>query len=61
MPEKRLTRGQAIRAKCLECCCGQSPEVRKCKIEDCPLYPYRMGREIAGSAQNTGNVRRSII
>ena len=44
----RLTRGQAIRAKCLDCMCGQSAEVRRCPSEKCPLYAYRMGRESRG-------------
>lgn len=39
----RLTPIKAIRAKCLECCCGQVKEVRECIIEKCALYPYRMG------------------
>ena len=42
----RLTRQKAIRAKCLDCCCGSMTEVRKCPMTDCALYPYRMGREI---------------
>jgi len=37
------TRAQAIRAKCLDCCCGQSKEVRLCPSEFCPLHPYRLG------------------
>jgi hypothetical protein len=44
----RLTRGEAIRAKCLECCCNQSAEVRRCPCEKCPLFPYRMGHEDTG-------------
>ena len=34
---------KVIRKKCLDCCCGQHSEVRKCNITDCPLWPYRMG------------------
>ena len=40
---KRLTPIKAIRAKCLECCCGQVKEVRECVIEKCALFLYRMG------------------
>lgn len=43
---ERLTRGKAIRAKCLDCCCGNSAEVRRCSITTCPLWIYRMGNEI---------------
>lgn len=38
-----LTPLKAIRAKCLECCCGQTAEVRACRIVACVLHPYRMG------------------
>jgi hypothetical protein len=34
---------KAIRAKCLECCCGDASEVRKCVAVDCALWPMRMG------------------
>jgi hypothetical protein len=44
-PIKRLTRAKAIRAKCLDCCCGQAVEVRLCTVQKCPLFPYRMGKE----------------
>ena len=44
--EVRATRGQAIRLKCLDCCCGNSAEVRKCPATSCPLWRYRMGAEI---------------
>lgn len=35
---------KAIRAKCLDCCCGSAHEVRLCPCEDCSLYPYRFGK-----------------
>lgn len=38
-----ITPMKAIRAKCLDCCCGQAREVKLCACESCPLYPYRMG------------------
>ncbi len=34
---------KAIREKCLDCCCGNAAEVRKCVAVDCPLWPFRMG------------------
>ena len=34
---------KAIRARCLDCCCGQPTEVRKCVATDCPSWPFRMG------------------
>jgi len=41
----RLTRGKAIRAKCLDCTCGNAKEVRECEITSCALWSYRMGYE----------------
>lgn len=35
---------QAIRLKCLDCCCGSAQEVRLCTITTCALHPYRFGR-----------------
>lgn len=40
---KKVTPIRAIRAKCLDCCCYQTKEVRLCSVLKCPLYPYRMG------------------
>jgi hypothetical protein len=34
---------KAIREKCLDCCCGNTAEVRKCVAVDCALWPFRMG------------------
>lgn len=42
---KRMTRSQAIRAKCLDCCCQQRVEVTNCTATDCPLWRFRMGKE----------------
>lgn len=44
MDMKILTPVKAIRAKCLDCCCGQVVEVRLCPVEKCSLWPYRMGK-----------------
>lgn len=49
---------KAIRAKCLDCTCGQVGEVRECAIKTCPLYEYRMGhrpkKEAIISKQDSG-------
>ena len=36
--------GKAIRAKCLDCSGNSSDEVKACPVKDCPLYPFRLGR-----------------
>jgi hypothetical protein len=34
---------RAIRARCLDCCCQQPSEVRKCTAVACPSWPFRLG------------------
>jgi hypothetical protein len=34
---------KALRARCLDCCCGNASEVRKCTAVECPSWPFRMG------------------
>ena len=45
-PPTRLTRAQAIRAKCKDCCCDVLAEIKACEIKNCPLWIYRMGYEV---------------
>lgn len=40
---RKLTPMRAIRLKCLDCCCGQTAEVRLCTATGCVLWPFRMG------------------
>lgn len=42
---ERLSRSKAIRLKCIDCCCGNMAEVRRCPATSCPLWRYRMGKE----------------
>ncbi len=39
-----LTPLKAIRAKCVDCSCGNMTEVNRCPPESCPLHPYRFGK-----------------
>ena len=43
-----LTPIKAIRAHCIDCCCGNMAEVRRCELEKCTLHPYRMGHRPKG-------------
>jgi hypothetical protein len=44
---KTLSPLRAIRAKCLDCSAAVALEVRHCELDDCPLYPYRLGHNPA--------------
>ena len=58
--EERITRGKAIRLKCLDCCCGSAMEVRHCESRNCPLWRFRMGREVpADSGEDAGEFQAS--
>ena len=35
---------KAIRAKCLDCGVGSSSDAKLCHIPECPIWPYRFGR-----------------
>lgn len=41
--DKIDNRASAIRAMCVECCCGVLSEVRNCTVTKCSLYPFRNG------------------
>lgn len=53
-PSKRFSPLKAIRAKCLDCSCGNVYEVTKCPIKDCPLYEYRSGHNPALKGKRKG-------
>ena len=44
MNENKITPMKAIRMKCLDCCMDQVKEVRLCSAKDCPLHPFRLGK-----------------
>lgn len=54
--EERITRGKAIRLKCLDCCCGSATEVRLCESRKCPLWRFRMGREALADPSSDAEV-----
>ena len=35
---------KSIRDKCIDCSGGSQADARNCVIPDCPLFPYRMGK-----------------
>jgi hypothetical protein len=44
---------QAIKAKCLDCCCYDRAEVAGCTVVLCPLHPYRPFQETRRKASKT--------
>jgi hypothetical protein len=58
---KRLSPIKAIRANCLDCMNGSSNEVKLCPIENCPLYPYRLGKNPYIAAREYTDEQRAAL
>lgn len=67
--DKTMTPIKSIRKCCLECSGGSAKEVRECKITDCPLYSFRLGKnpnrkgigKKQGDIQKTGHSTISFL
>lgn len=57
---ERVSRSKAIRLKCIDCCAGNMAEVRRCPATSCPLWRYRMGKEIKDSDEGTSEENTSF-
>jgi len=44
MGHLRMSAQEALRLKCLDCCAGNTTEVRLCVAVTCPSWPFRMGK-----------------
>ena len=55
---------KALRARCLDCCCGVASEVRKCTAVMCPSWSFRMGtnphreKRVLSPEQKAARVKR---
>lgn len=60
MKPRRLTRGQAIRAFCIECMGGDPRLPRECTVTGCALWIYRTGSEetIRDADEASGSLSR---
>ena len=45
MAEQITNPVKAIRAKCMDCCCGSTAEITNCTVTGCSLYPFRFGKK----------------
>jgi hypothetical protein len=52
---------EAIRDKCLDCCCHQAGEVRKCIATDCPLWSFRMGFNPFRARQTLSDEKKRLL
>lgn len=62
MEQKTITNPvKAIRAKCLDCCCGSPYEVEHCTISRCELYPFRMGKNPYRQKRELSEAQRAAL
>jgi len=52
------SRQKAIFAKCQDCMCWQTGEVRRCEVVTCPLHPYRPGKGHSAQIDALGSVKQ---
>lgn len=61
MDNKQITSPlKAIRAKCLDCCCDQTTEVKLCSASTCPLHPFRFGKNPFRKRELTDEQREAL-
>ena len=51
---------RAIRLKCYDCSSYQSNEVRDCIVTNCPLYPFRLGKNPFRKKELTEEKRKEL-
>lgn len=54
--EVNLTPIRAIRKFCVECMVFIADEIDSCIAQNCPLYPFRSGKELTGRSENVDNL-----
>ena len=61
MVEYKTNPVKAIREKCLDCCYGQKEEVKLCPCTECPIYPYRLGKNPYRQRKNLTEEEREVL
>ena len=51
---------RAIRLKCYDCSAYQTNEVRDCIVNNCPLYPFRLGKNPFRKKELTEEKRKEL-
>lgn len=58
---QKLTPVIAIRKYCLWCMGGSRKFVRECDTSDCPLHPFRMGKNPTGKGSRLKAIRKRCL
>ena len=52
---------KAIRAKRLDCSCGDRKEVKLCPVTDCPLFDFRFGKNPFRAKREYTDEERAVM
>ena len=60
--KKKLTRRNAIRIYCKEMCsAGDTKSWKECSFEACPLFSFRMGREMPANKSSVSKHAKTSV
>lgn len=51
---------RAVRLKCFDCSAMQLSEVKDCPVSECPLYPFRLGKNPFRKRELTEDARQKL-
>ena len=52
---------RVVRRKCMDCTCDQMKEVELCPMKDCPLWPFRMGKDPYKTKREMSPAQRAAL
>ena len=61
MSTTKATLLKTIRARCMDCCGYQPDEVKLCPAEDCPLWPFRLGKDPYKTPRQLSPAQRDVL
>lgn len=52
---------KTIHQKCMDCSAYQPKEIELCPSDDCPLYPFRMGKDPFKTARPLSEAQKAAL
>ena len=52
---------KVIREKCLDCCYGSAKEVELCPCQNCPLWPFRFGKNPYRKKREMSEKQKTVL
>ncbi len=61
MSATKATLLKNIHQKCMDCSAYQSKEIELCPSDDCPLWPFRMGKDPFKTGRELSDAQRANL